>query len=87
MEAKKQGRPAKEKTIETQPEAPQQNEPTRVYIIGKCPNPVWLRGMLEDQTRCSVKLPKSSLADRLIGKWVTVSKIDEEGENLYTYVA
>jgi len=83
METKKRGRPAKAKE-EAKP-AENEIEIFRLFIISKCPNPRWLRAMKEDRSKAYVEVPSHMSADRIVGKWVSATKIDGSEENQYTF--
>ena len=63
------------------------DEVIEVYAIGACPNPVWLRGMLKDSSKCAIQVPKASMRDSLVGKWMKVTRIDGGEENHYKFLA
>lgn len=68
-------------------EAKAEPEVFEVYAIGVCPNPMWLRGMTRDTMKCNIQVPKASMRDKLVGKWMKVTKIDGETENHYKFFA
>ena len=77
------------KRIDAEPEevAAAQPETVEVYAIGVCPNPIWLRGMTRDSMRCSIQVPKASMRNSLVGKWMKARKIDGAEENHYKFLA
>jgi hypothetical protein len=81
METKKRGRPAKAKAEENEIEI------FRLFVISKCPNPIWVRGMTEDKSRANILMPKASMSDGVVGKWVSATKIDGDEENHYKFYA
>jgi hypothetical protein len=83
METKKRGRPAKAKE-EVKPEE-NEIEIFRLFVISKCPNPLWVRGMTENKERANIKVPKSTMADKLVGKWINATRIDGEEKTLYNF--
>jgi len=58
-----------------------------VYAIGVCPNPVWLRGMMKDSSKCAIQVPKASMRNSLVGKWMKATRIDGGEENHYKFLA
>jgi hypothetical protein len=63
------------------------DEAVDVYAIGVCPNPVWMRGMTRDSAKCAIQVPKASMRNSLIGKWMKATRIDGEEENHYKFLA
>lgn len=63
------------------------DEVIEAYAIGVCPNPVWLRGMLKDTSKCAIQVPKASMRNSLVGKWMKVTRIDGGEENHYKFLA
>ena len=68
-------------------EAKAEPEVFEVYAIGVCPNPMWLRGMTRDTIKCNIQVPKASMRDGLVGKWMKATKIDGAEENHYKFLA
>ena len=58
-----------------------------VFAIGACPNPVWIRGMTRDSNMCAIQVPKASMRNSLIGKWMKATRIDGGEENHYKFLA
>ena len=63
------------------------DEVVDVYAIGECPNPVWMRGMMKDSSKCSIQVPKASMRNSLVGKWMKATRIDGGEENHYKFLA
>ena len=58
-----------------------------VYAIAECPNPTWMRGMTRDTMKCAIQVPKASMRNSLIGKWMKATRIDGAEENHYKFLA
>tara|TARA_B110000503_G_C7024480_1_gene361205 strand:+ start:231 stop:479 length:249 start_codon:yes stop_codon:yes gene_type:complete len=63
------------------------DESVDVFAIGVCPNPVWLRGMTKDSAKCAIRVPKASMRNSLVGKWMKATRIDGGEENHYKFLA
>jgi hypothetical protein len=77
------------KRVKAEPEVKAKDEPEvfEVYAIGVCPNPIWLRGMTRDTMKCNIQVPKASMRNGLVGKWMKATKIDGVEENHYKFLA
>jgi hypothetical protein len=77
------------KSVKAEPVVEVKAEPEvfEVYAIGVCPNPMWLRGMTCDTMKCNIQVPKASMRDGLVGKWMKATKIDGVEENHYKFLA
>jgi len=85
MDTKKRGRPAKAKPEETPAAEENEIEIFRLFVISKCPNAQWVRGMTENRERANIQMPKASMSDSVVGKWVNATRIDGEDKTLYKF--